>query len=39
MSKILDIKILIDTNEIYSKPWSQLINNIYNEFESNNFVI
>ena len=39
MSKILDIKILIDTNEIYLKPWSQLINNIYNKCESNNLVI
>ena len=33
-SKILDIEILIDTNEIYSKPWSQLINNIYKKCES-----
>ena len=35
-SKILDIEILIDTNEIYTKPWSQLINNIYNKCESDN---
>ena len=34
-SKILDIEILIDTSEIYTKPWSQLINNIYNKCESN----
>ena len=35
-SKILDIEILVDTSEIYYKPWSQLINNIYNKCESNN---
>ena len=34
--KILDIEILIDTKEIYSRPWSQLINNIYNKCELNN---
>ena len=32
-SKIIDIEILIDTNEIYSKPWSQLINDIYIHLE------
>ena len=35
-SKIIDIEILIDTNEIYSKPWSQIINDIYNHLEKNN---
>ena len=35
-SKIIDIEILIDTNEIYSKPWSQLINEIYFYLEQNN---
>ena len=35
-SKILDIEILVDSSEIYNKPWSQLINNIYNRCESNN---
>ena len=35
-SKIIDIEILIDTNEIYSKPWSQLINEIYNYLEQYN---
>ena len=35
-SKILDIEILVDTNEIYSKPWSKLMNNIYKKFESKN---
>ena len=35
-SKILDIEILIDSKEIYSKPWCQLINDIYNKLESNN---
>ena len=35
-SKILDIEILIDTKEVYFKPWSQLIKNIYNKCESNN---
>ena len=34
-SKIIDIEILIDTNEIYSKPWSQLINEIYTHLELN----
>ena len=35
-SKIIDIEILIDTNEIYSKPWSQIINDIYIHLEKNN---
>ena len=35
-SKIIDIEILIDTNEIYSKPWSQIMNNIYKQCESDN---
>ena len=34
-SKIIDIEILIDTNEIYSKPWSLLINDIYTHLEQN----
>ena len=34
-SKIIDIEILIDTNEIYSKPWSQFINEIYTNLELN----
>ena len=34
-SKILDIEIIIDSNEIYSKPWSFLINKIYNKLELN----
>ena len=34
-SKIIDIEILIDTNEIYSKPWSQLINEICTHLELN----
>ena len=35
-SKIIDIEILIDTNEIYSKPWSQIMNDIYKQCELNN---
>ena len=35
-SRIIDIEILIDTNEIYSKPWSQLINEIYSYLKQSN---
>ncbi len=35
-SKILDIEILIGTNEIYTKPWSLLIKEIYDKLEPEN---
>ena len=35
INKIINIEILIDTNEIYSKQWSQLINEVYTHLELN----
>ena len=35
-SKIIDCEILIDTKEVYSKPWTELINNIYSQCQSEN---
>ena len=35
-SKIIDIEILIDSSEVYTKPWSKMINNIYTHLEQSN---
>ena len=35
-SKIIDIEIIIDTNEVYTKPWSKMINDVYSHLEHNN---
>ena len=35
-SKIIDCEILIDTKEVYSKPWTELINNVYSQCQSEN---
>ena len=35
-SKIIDIEIIIDTNEVYTKPWSKMINDVYSHLEQNN---
>ena len=35
-SKIIDIEIIIDTNEVYTNPWSKMVNDIYTHLEQNN---